>query len=95
MSTSTTSNRVIISPRITEKAALAGSNNCYVFNVTPRATKNEIAKEIKELYSVNPVRVNIAKSAPKKSFFRGVWGKKQGVKKAYVYIKEGEKINIM
>lgn len=94
MSTQTT-NRVIISPRITEKAALAGSKNCYVFNVTPRATKNEIKKEIKELYKVEPVRVNIATSAPKKTFFRGVGGTKQGVKKAYVYLQDGDKINIM
>lgn len=95
MSTQSTANRVIISPRITEKAALAGSNNCYVFNITPRATKNEIAKEIKELYKVEPVRVNIAKGAAKKSFFRGVRGTKPGVKKAYVYLQEGDKINIM
>ena len=85
----------IISPRITEKAALAGSNNCYVFNVEPSATKNEIAKEISRIYKVQPVRVNIAKNAPKKSFIRGVWGTKKGVKKAYVYLKEGESITVM
>ncbi|MFW0871438.1 MAG: 50S ribosomal protein L23 [Patescibacteria group bacterium] len=95
MTTQATSNRVIISPRITEKAALAGSNNCFVFIVDPRATKNEIAKEISELYNVDPIRINIARNAPKKRFFRGVWGKKPGVKKAYVYLKEGEKINVM
>lgn len=85
----------IVSPRITEKAALAGDKGCYVFNVTPDATKQEIAKEIETIYKVKPVKVNIAKAAPKRRFFRGKFGKKAGVKKAYVFLKEGDKISIM
>lgn len=85
----------IVSPRITEKAALAGDKNCYVFNVTEDSTKNEIAKEIETIYKVKPVKINIARAHGKRRFFRGKWGQKSGVKKAYVFLKEGDKISVM
>lgn len=85
----------IISPRITEKAALMQDDGVYVFNVSPDATKNEIAKEIETIYKVTPVKVNIAKAAGKKRFFRGRVGQKAGVKKAYVYLKKGDKITVV
>lgn len=85
----------IVSPRITEKAALAGDKGCYVFNVTEDSTKNEIAKEIEAIYKVKPTKINIARAAGKRRFFKGRWGKKSGVKKAYVFLKEGDKISVM
>lgn len=93
--TQTTIKNNIVSPRITEKAALSQDKGCYVFNVAPDATKQEIAKEIEAIYKVKPVKVNIAKAAPKRRFFRGKFGTKAGVKKAYVFLKEGDKISIM
>lgn len=83
------------SPRITEKAALLTDQGVYVFNVAEDSTKNEIAKEIEAIYNVKPVRVNIARAAGKKTFVRGKRGTKAGVKKAYVYLKEGDKISVM
>ena len=85
----------VTSPRITEKAALAGDRGCYVFNVHEDSTKNEIAKEIETIYKVKPVKINIARAAGKRRFTRGRWGVKSGVKKAYVFLKEGDKISVM
>jgi len=85
----------IVSPRVTEKSALLTDKGVYTFNVAVDATKSEIAKEINRIYKVEPVKINIAKAAAKKTFIRGRKGTKAGVKKAYVYLKEGDKINIM
>lgn len=86
---------VILGPRITEKAANAADNNVYVFNVSTATTKSEVAKEIKRIYKVDPVKVNVVNTKGKKTFIRGKRGSKQDFKKAYVYLKEGDKINII
>ena len=82
---------IIKKPRVTEKAALASEKNVYVFEVSKDANKSEIKKEIERIYSTKVDRVNIAKTAPKTVFVRGKKGTKAGVKKAYVYLKAGEK----
>lgn len=86
---------IIIRPRITEKASLtAETMNSYVFEVAKTATKTNIAKVIKELYKVTPVKVNIVNQAGKKVVSKGKVGKTASMKKAYVYLKKGEKIEI-
>jgi len=84
----------IIQPRITEKATFESEKGVYVFEVTGRATKKTIAMAIRQLYKVTPVKVRIAKNPAKKVFVRGKWGRKQGVKKAYVALAKGDKIEI-
>lgn len=87
---------VLMRPRITEKAALsADKNNVYVFEVSPDATKTSIAASIKESYKVTPVKVRVANIPDKAVFVRGKRGVKRGGKKAYVYLKKGDKIEIM
>jgi large subunit ribosomal protein L23 len=88
---------VIISPRITEKAALASDANVYTFEVARNATKTDIAKAIKSLYKVTPVKVRVAKIPYKPvtlRYKRGT-GKKGGGKKAMVYLKKGDSITLM
>lgn len=83
---------ILIRPRITEKASLVLENNVYTFEVAPDATKNQIEGAIKIFYKVNPVKIRIVKNPAKKVFLRGKKGVKAGVKKAYVYLKRGDKI---
>lgn len=86
---------VLISPRMTEKAVLAKEKkNVYVFDVFTGATKKQVSASIKADYKVTPLKVNLAKVASKSKFFRGKWGTKSGGKKAYVYLKKGDKIDI-
>jgi large subunit ribosomal protein L23 len=85
---------VIIRPRITEKASRVGANGVFVFEVNKGANKKEVATEIQRLYKVKSVKVNFTKNPSKLVFVRGKIGKRSGVKKAYVYLKEGEKIEI-
>ncbi len=88
----------IIRPHITEKAAIQTGNDVYVFEVTSKATKMEIAKAIVALYKVVPVKVNIVTKSPRRVASRtrrGIMGTKTGMKKAYVYLKKGDKIEFV
>jgi large subunit ribosomal protein L23 len=91
----TVSKAVIIRPRVTEKATEKSMNdNVYVFEVTKDATKNAVAARIKFLYKVFPLKITMTKIPTKKKFIRGKWGRTAAGKKAYVYLKHGDKIDI-
>ncbi len=84
---------VIVRPRITEKATvLAEKNNVYVFEVNENASKPLIAKSIISLYNVVPTKIAIVRNPAKSVVVRGRLGVSGGVKKAYIYLKKGEKI---
>lgn len=87
---------VLKKPHVTEKASdLAAQKNAYVFVVDERANKVEIKKAIESMYKVKPVRVNIINSPAKIVFSRGKQGLKSGYKKAIVYLKDGDKIELL
>lgn len=88
--------QIIIHPRITEKATdVSEDHNVYTFDVHPRATKNEIAKEVKRLYKVEPLKVRTLRVPHSLSSVRGRKFIRHGGKKAYVYLKEGDSIEIV
>lgn len=89
-------NNVLLGPRITEKAALgADKNGVYVFEVAKNATKKSIAYCVHESYKVTPVKVRVANIPARKVFIRGKMGVKKGGRKAYVYLKKGDKIELI
>jgi large subunit ribosomal protein L23 len=88
---------VIIKPRITEKAALLTDKNVYTFEVKKGATKYEVRDAIKALYNVTPVKVNIVTKEPRHymSRSRGRGMMEHGMRKAYVYLKKGDRIELV
>lgn len=84
----------LLGPRITEKAAYGAEKNVFVFNVTKDANKIQIKKAIKDQYKVTPTKIAIVVAKPKNVMFRGKPGKKSGFKKAYVYLKKGDTIEV-
>lgn len=87
---------IIKNPRITEKASYLLEGNVYTFDVVSDAGKQEVAKAVFEIYKVKPVKVNIVNGADKKVRIRGwIKGTKNGGRKAYVYLKEGDKIDFI
>jgi large subunit ribosomal protein L23 len=84
----------ITTPRITEKATFVAEKNVYTFNITSRATKTDIAKEIKQLYKVTPLKVAVVTMKKKTVLRRGKVGTTGGGRKAYVYLKKGDKIEL-
>ena len=82
-------------PRITEKVAMLAEGGVYTFEVSSSATKNEIRKEIEKIYKVKPVKVNMLPIKKKNIIVRGKTGVRGGGKKAIVYLKKGDKIDIV
>lgn len=86
---------VLTKPHITEKATVSSEKSVYVFKIESRTTKKAVEKAFIEKYKINPVKVNVVTIPAKKVFARGKYGTKAGYKKAYVYLKKGEKIEIV
>lgn len=87
--------KIIKKPRVTEKASVAFENDVYTFDVTASANKTEIKKAIFALYKVKPVKVNMISIHPKQIMSKGKAGVKKGGKKALVYLKKGDKIELI
>lgn len=86
---------IIFKPRITEKSHnLTEKNNVYTFDVSGRATKKTVESAIKDLYKVNPIKIRLVPVPRKKRIVRGRIGVSGGGRKAYVYLKKGEKLEI-
>lgn len=86
---------ILIRPRITEKATFLAESSVYSFEVPQKSTKLEIEKAFVEKYKTQPTKVTTVRIPAKKVFVRGRAGVKSGYKKAYVYLKKGEKIEII
>lgn len=87
---------ILKSPRVTEKGAYKSEEGCYVFNVAPSANKFEIAQAVQALYNVMPRKVTVARIPRKQVQTRGTnrMGMTAGGKKAYVYLKKGDTIEL-
>lgn len=84
---------VLEKPLVTEKSMLTGE---YAFKVDRRATKPEIAAQIKKTFAVDPVSVRtmIIKGKKRKSWRTRKIVKLGDWKKAIVRIKKDQKIDI-
>ena len=85
---------VLIRSHVTEKATMLGESSVYVFEIDPKVTKPEVTRAFKEKYKMSPVKVTTVTIPAKNVFVRGKRGKKSGYKKAYIYLKKGEKLEI-
>ncbi|OHA15994.1 MAG: 50S ribosomal protein L23 [Candidatus Taylorbacteria bacterium RIFCSPLOWO2_12_FULL_43_20] len=85
----------VLGPRVTEKTARGSENNVYTFNISRNADKRRVARAIKEIYGVVPFQVRIISVRNKGVFFRGKRGKTSGGKKAYVYLRKEDKIEVL
>lgn len=86
--------KMILKPRITEKASMQSDVNAYTFVVSSNATKLTIKDELKKDYKVTPLHINITNLPSKKVFVKGKWGVKSSMKKAIVYLKKGDSIKL-
>lgn len=95
---------VLKRPRITEKAAVfaesvSSTATVYTFEVPKSANKTEVKKAFVEKYNVTPAKINMVNLPSKKVGSRRRRGTKggvvAGVKKALVFLKPGDKIDIV
>ena len=85
---------IIKSPAITEKGTLVSEHNQVVFNVARTATKPEIKKAVEGLFGVTVKAVNTLIRKGKKRRFKGQVAMLSDVKKAYVTLEEGQRLDV-
>ena len=85
---------IIKSPAITEKGTLVSEHNTIVFNVAKTATKPEIKKAIEGLFGVKVKAVNTLVRKGKQRRFKGQLAMLSDVKKAYVTLEEGQRLDV-
>ena len=87
-------------PLVTEKStagvsrSATGGRPVYTFVVKPNANKLMVRRAIIEQYKVTPIKININVVKGRRFFARGKIGTRGGFKKALVYLKPGDKIEI-
>ena len=89
---------VLIRPRVTEKGSDLSEKGVYVFEINRLANKMHVRMAIEKLFKVKPTKIAIANGAEKMMRNRNnnrVQVKKTSVKKAFVYLKKGDKIEFV
>ncbi len=87
--------QVLKSPHIAEKSSYLAKQNQYVFRVYPKANKTEIKKAIEKIYGVKVIKVRIINIPPKRRKLGRTLGWRQGYKKAVVFLKKGQEIEVL
>ena len=82
---------ILLKPLIPEKTQEMNQDECFVFEVNPKSTKNEIKDAIQKFFDVKvkDIRTSIK---PGKKVLRGgrPVGKRSKQKKAFITLKEGK-----
>jgi large subunit ribosomal protein L23 len=81
-------------PHISEKSARLAEANQYVFMVAPEATKADVKAAVEHLFEVKVEQVNLVNTKGKVKSFRFRNGNRQGKRKAYVRLAEGQTIDV-
>jgi large subunit ribosomal protein L23 len=89
--------QILLIPKVSEKSFKLAGANVYMFNVPIDANKIQIKAAVESEYKVTVLKVNVsvAKGKAKKSFRKGqqpVDGVRKDTKRAYVTLKDGDKI---
>jgi large subunit ribosomal protein L23 len=85
--------KIILRPVITEKSTwMKEQNRDICFEVSSQANKIEVKEAVEKLFSVKVENVRIVKKRGKKRRVGRNEGKTKDWKKAYVKLKEGEKM---
>jgi len=85
---------VIRKPIITEKATMASEAGAVVFEVAIDSNKPQIKEAVEALFGVKVKAVNTTITKGKTKRFRGMMGRRKGVKKAYVTLEDGNTIDV-
>lgn len=86
--------QVLLKPLLTEKTTLLkDAYNQVAFYVHPAANKLEIQQAVEKAFNVKVESVRVVRKAPSNRERQGrVVGRKPGYKKAYVTLRQGDKI---
>lgn len=85
---------VLIRPIVTEKSAILSADGRYVFEIADYATKQEVRQIVQKRFKVHVTRVNVVTVHPKKRMRGAIEGRISGYRKAVVFVKKGETIDL-
>jgi len=88
------SKNYLIKQILSEKAVGQQASNCYVFEVDKNSNKIEIGKAFKERYGIRSRKINIINIKGKKTRWGRFVGQTKNWKKAVVYLRKGDKIEL-
>ena len=87
---------IIVRPLVTEKTIKADeNNNTVVFEVAKGTNKIQIKQAVEEIFKVKVSSVNVVNQKPKTKRMGKYVGKTKNLRKAYVKLAEGSKIEIL
>jgi large subunit ribosomal protein L23 len=86
--------QIIRSPVVTEKSMAATDRHQVVFRVSLDASKPQIKAAVEGLFGVTVTGVNTLVQKGKTKRFKGRPGQRSDVKKAYVTLAQGQKIDL-
>ena len=86
--------QILLSPVVSEKSTIAAdANRQFVFKVVADASKPEIRRAVELMFDVKVDRVRVVNIKGKNKRFGAIQGKRNGVRKAYVRLAEGNDID--
>ena len=87
---------VIVKPVVSEKSYALLEDNVYTFEVAKSASKPQIRDAIESIFDVTVLKVNTLNRDGKRKRNRRMptYGKRPGVKRAYVTLVEGDSIEL-
>ncbi|MBQ0036345.1 MAG: 50S ribosomal protein L23 [Firmicutes bacterium] len=87
---------IIVRPLVTEKTIKTeDKNNTVVFEVKKGTNKIQIKQAIEEIFNVKVDTVNVVNVKPRTKRMGKYVGKTNNLRKAYIKLKEGSKIEIL
>jgi len=85
--------QIIQAPLISEKGSFLAEHSQVLFKVRPEANKIEVKKAVETLFKVKVVKVRMARYLGKLRRVGKSMGRRPEWKKAYVTLREGDKID--
>ena len=86
--------QVLVGPVVSEKSTIAAdANRQFVFKVLPDASKPEIRKAVELMFDVKVESVKVVNVKGKSKRFGAIMGRRNGARKAYVKLAEGNDID--
>ena len=85
---------VLRAPHVSEKSARLAEHNQYVFEVAADADKSAVKAAVEALFDVKVESVNMVNVKGKVKSFRQRAGSRNGWRKAYVCLHEGQSIDV-
>ncbi|MFH1712253.1 MAG: 50S ribosomal protein L23 [Patescibacteria group bacterium] len=93
-SASKRSTATILEPIVTEKTAKLSDQGVIVLKVAKNANRIMVRQAVRELYKVNPIKINIINVRGKRVNFGRQRGKRVDYKKALVILPKGTRVDI-